>query len=48
MREMDVGGGTVSWDEMVHRARELQYHAAIQAAMAVHAAVGSNIGSSAI
>ena len=44
MKEMDVGGGTVSWDEMVRGERELQYHAVTQAAIAGHAAVGSNIG----
>ena len=44
MREMDVGGGTVSWDEVVRGARELQYRAATQAATAGHAAVGSNVG----
>ena len=44
MREMDVGGGTVSWDEVVRGARELQYRAATQAATAGHAAVGANVG----
>lgn len=43
MREIDVGGGTVSWDEVVRGARELQYCAATQAAMAGHAEVGLNV-----
>ena len=44
MREMDAGSGMVSWEEAMHEARELQYSAAMQAAMAGHAAVGSNVG----
>ena len=44
MKEMDVGGGTVAWEEVVHSTRELQYRAATQATMAGHAAVGPNIG----
>ena len=44
MKEMDAGGGMVSWDKVVQGARELQYRAATQAAMAGHAAVGSNVG----
>ena len=44
MKEIDIGDGTFSWDEVVQGARELQYCAAMQAATAGHAAVGSNIG----
>ena len=44
IREIDVGGGMVSWEEVVCGVRELQYHAATQAAIAWHAAVDSNIG----
>ena len=44
MREMVVGSGRVSCEEVVCRARELQYCAATQAATAGHAALGSNVG----